>query len=407
MNILFITQYFPPEIGAAPERAYEFAHYFKKKGYQVQIITGFPNHPTGVVHKGYKRKLISKEIYEGIDILRTYTFASPKKTLINRLINFLSFSFSALFGLFIIKKPDVILVTIPPLFLGITGIIYKFLLRRPLILDVRDLWPRAAVELGEMRESFIIKILSKMELFFYKKSNKITVVTKGIKESLIYRNIPDNKIDLLTNGVNTDIFKKYIYIQNPYKPFDLDNKFIVVYAGVIGIQHGVTFIAKAASILSSEKDIAFVFIGDGVKKKELEQKAVKYNLRNIHFLQEQPIEFLVKLLNYSHIGLATLRNLPFCNGIILVKIFCYMACELPIIMAGNGESREIVENSKAGFCIEPENPEQLAEAVMMLYRNREKREQFGIAGREYVKKYYSRQAIAEKMENILKDVIQR
>ena len=404
MNILFITQYFPPEIGAAPERAYEFARYFKERGHQVQVITGFPNHPSGIIHQGYRSKLTSKECYKGIDILRTYTFATPNKTLINRFLNFLSFSFSSLLGLFFIKKPEVILLTIPPLFLGATGIIYRFITRKPLVLDVRDLWPRAAVELGEMKESIVIKILTKMELYFYKKANRITVVTEGIKNDLIHRGVPREKINLITNGVNTEIFNKVTDIQNPYKSFGLDNKFIVVYSGVIGIQHGVTYIAKAASILSREKDIAFVFIGDGVKKNELKKEAEKCGLDNIHFLQNQPVEFLVEFLSYSHIGLATLRNLPFCNGIILVKIFCYMSCMLPVILAGYGESKDIVVKSKAGLCIEPENPEQLAEAINVLYKSPEKCNQFRINGRNHVEKYYSRRSIAGKMEEMLKNI---
>lgn len=254
LSILFISQYFPPETGAAPERAFEFADYLQKQGHQLTVITGFPNHPTGIVHNGYKNKWFKRDDnYRGIKILRTYLYANPKKNFVNRMLNFLSFMMSSLVCSLFVWKIDAILLTIPPLFLGVTGVLYKLVKRKPLILDVRDLWPEAAIGLGEMKETILIKLLEKMELYFYKQANSITVVTDGIKKSLIKRNVVPEKIHLLTNGVNIDVFKKNTNTNNPYLTLELNNKFIVVYAGVIGIQHGTRFIAQAASIVYQKK----------------------------------------------------------------------------------------------------------------------------------------------------------
>lgn len=405
MNILFITQYYPPETGAAPERAREFVRFLTEKGHAVQVITALPNHPGGAVHKGYKRRIVCREKHDGADVIRTYVFASPKKTLITRLANYLSFAVCALLGFVFVRRPDVILLSIPPLFLSATGLIYKFVMRRPLVLDVRDLWPQAAIDLGELKESFLTRALTRLEMFFYKKSDRVTVVTRGILDSLIARKTPEWKVRLITNGVNTDVFDLAEQGPNPYESLGLGGKFIVVYAGVIGIQHGPAYVARAASILSGQRDIAFVFIGDGVKKKELEAEAESRGLENIHFVNEQPVESLARFLSHSHTGLATLRNLPFCNGIILVKMFCYMACSLPVVLAGFGESRGILKEAGAGLCVEPEDPAQLAEAITALYNDQERGKRLGALGRQYVTAHYSRRSIADKMEKVLKEAV--
>jgi len=404
LKILFITQYFPPETGAAPERADEFACYLMGRGHDVTVITGFPNHPSGIIHTRYKNKWFYRSKYNNIDVLRTYIYTSPKKNLITRFLNFLSFSISSLFGLIILKKIDIIIVTIPPLFLGITGIIYKYLTLKPLIIDMRDLWPQAAIELGIMNKNFITKIFERMGLFIYKKADKITVVTNGIRDDLIHKKISPNKITLLTNGVNTEIFKKNKYNQNPFEDLGLANKFLVVYAGTMGVAHGATFIVKAATKISSEKEIVFVFIGDGVKKMEIQDEININGLHNIIILPSQPINILVNYLSYSSIGLATLKDKRFCDGIIPVKMFSYMACGLPLILSGYGESRKIIMDSKAGLYIDPENPEQLANAIIQLYRDKDMCKEFGAAGIDYVKTHYSRYEISKRMERIIKKV---
>lgn len=405
MNILFITQYYPPETGAAAERAREFVRFLMENGHIVQILTALPNHPGGVVHEGYRNRLLLRENNDGTQVVRTYVFSSPRKTLLTRLANYLSFAFSALLGFIFVKRPDVILMTIPPLFLAATGLIYKYAMKRPLVLDVRDLWPQAAVDLGEVRESSLTRALARLEMLFYQKSDLITVVTKGILDSLVSRGIPERKIHLITNGVNTDIFSRDASGPNPYEGIGLGDKFIVVYAGVIGIQHGPDHIVKAASLLSAHKEIAIVFIGEGVKKKELRAEAERQMLKNIHFLKEEKVESLVRFLSHSHAGLATLRNIPFCNGIILVKMFSYMACSLPVVLGGYGESRCILEEAGAGLCVEAENPAQLAEAVMTLYKDQEMSKRIGARGRRYVKRFYSRRSIANKMEKVLREVV--
>lgn len=405
MKILFITQYFPPESGAAPTRAIEFARNLVQLGHEVFVVTGFPNHPTGIIQDSYKGKWFQKENYHGIKIIRTYTYSHPNKSLINRFLNFVSFTLSSFIGLLFCKNPDVILLTIPPLTLGLSVIVYNIFNRVPLVLDVRDLWPQAAVELGLMKDNIIIKIFKRFALFLYKKANKITVVTEGIRESIFKNGISKTKIELITNGVNTEIFNKDVNIMNPYKYLGTGNKFIVVYSGLIGEPHGTKFIAKTASILSEEKKIVFVFIGAGVRKKELINEVKKNALENVVFIENQPVDLLVGYLNHANIGLATLKDIPFSDGIIPVKMFDYMACRLPVILAGSGESRKLVIESKSGIYIDSENAEQLAEAIMKLYNDPSLCEKYGISGEQYVQVHYSRHLLAMKMESILKEVV--
>ncbi|OGQ63523.1 MAG: hypothetical protein A3I81_05850 [Deltaproteobacteria bacterium RIFCSPLOWO2_02_FULL_55_12] len=349
--------------------------------------------------------VVCREKHMGADVIRTYVYASPGKTPTSRLVNHLSFAFCALLGLLFVKRPDVILLTMPPLFLGATGLAFKLLMRRPLILDVRDLWPQAAVDLGEMKESFLTRALTRLELFFYGKSDRVTVVTRGILKSLISRKVPEWKVNLVTNGVNTDVFDLAERGPNPYESLGLAGKFIIVYAGVIGVQHGTAFVARAASLLSGQRDIAFVFIGEGVKKRELKTEAERLGLDNIHFISDQPVEALARFLGHSHAGLATLRDLPFCDGVILVKMFCYMACSLPVVLAGRGESKGILDEAEAGVCVEPEDPARLAEAVTTLYNDRELGRRLGAHGRRYVEERYSRRLSADKMEEVINEAV--
>jgi hypothetical protein len=193
VNILFISQYFPPENGAAPERAFEFARNLSGNGHAVQVITGLPNHPSGEILPEYRGRFFLRETIEGIPVTRTYLYASPKKNPLSRLLNHCSFAASSLLGRPSGFDPDVVLATVPPLFAGLSGLAFSSFLGKPLVLDVRDLWPQAAVDLGELREGLAVRSLASVEEMLYRRADRIAVVTRGIHESLLRRGVPAEK----------------------------------------------------------------------------------------------------------------------------------------------------------------------------------------------------------------------
>jgi len=406
MKILFITQYFPPETGAAPERAAGFAKYLSRAGHYVQVISGAPNHPDSKVRPEYKWKWLVRENFIDIPVLRTYVYANPQKKLHHRLANFISFAFSCLNALFLKENFEVLLLSSPPVFSIPSAFFMARLKRIPLVLDVRDLWPQAATSLGELEDNFITRSIETMMKLCYRKAKQIVVVTQGIMNALIDAGIDDKKIHLITNGVDHEIYYpgQRENSREIYRELGCKNKFIVLYTGVIGIIHGVSIIGEAAKLLKDHLDIAFVIIGDGVKKAQLMDMKSKYKLENLHILGNMQPDDLLPYLQGADLGLTTLQNKPFCEGTIPVKIFSYMACGLPVLFAGRGEGQQIVQESGAGVCIEPENPEALTATVLDMKNDPERCHSMGENGMRAVKKRFSRQLLAKNLSGVVSKV---
>ncbi|MFC1825629.1 glycosyltransferase family 4 protein [Thermodesulfobacteriota bacterium] len=408
MDILFITQYFPPETGAAPERSMGFAKYLNRLGHRVQVVTSLPNHPASKVHPEYQGKRLIWEEIEGVSVLRTYVYANPKKRLHHRLLNFISFALSCLNALRFKKKFDVMVISIPPIFMTVSAFFMARLKRIPLILDIRDLWPQVAVALDEVGDNLPIRLIEMVMNLFYQKADQITVVTQGIRDALLKVGVDADKIHLITNGVDHEMFYpgSFEVARDVYKPIGCESKFIVLYTGVIGIIHGGWVIAETARILKDHNDIAFVVIGDGVKKTELHEMKSKDGLENLHILEHMQPSYLLPYIQGADLGLSTLQNKPFCEGTIPVKIFSYMACGLPVIFAGRGEGRRIIQEWGAGSCIEPENARALADAILDLKNDPQRRHFMGEKGVLAVSRRFSRQVLSEGFAGVVSKAVE-
>jgi glycosyltransferase involved in cell wall biosynthesis len=407
MNILFITQYFPPETGAAPERAMGFAKYLTRAGHRVQVVSGLPNHPASSIHPKYRGKWLVRENFLGISVMRTYTYANPKKRLHHRLLNFFSFGFSCLNALSQKERFDALLLSIPPIFSIPSALFVARLKRIPLILDVRDLWPQAATSLGELKDNFATHLTESLMNMCYRKAAQIAVVTRGIRDALLEAGIAREKIHLITNGVDNEIYHPGSEERGRavFRALGCEDKFIVLYAGVVGIIHGPWVIGETARLLKDHHDIAFVVIGDGVKKAELEAMKLEYGLGNLYLLGNMQPSNLLPYLQGADLGLSTLQNTYFCEGTIPVKIFSYMACGLPVVFAGRGEGRQIVQDNGAGFCLEAEDPQALAAAVLDLKDNPEQRRSMGKRGVQAVNQRFTRQVLTESLAGVIEQAI--
>lgn len=405
MRIVVICHYFPPEIGAPSARIYEMARHWVGLGNEVHVVTCFPNHPTGIIPEEYKGKKYMYEMLNGIHVHRNYVYATPNKGFIKKTLGHISFMFSSvIFSMKRIKKPDVIITSSPTFFSIFSGYCYSLRNKVPFILEIRDLWPAAMIELGVMKKGLITDILEKMELFFYRKSKRLIMVTKAFKDNVVSRGIDGNKVHVITNGVNQDMF--YPRKRNEFiiKSYDLRNKFIVSYMGAHGISQNLTSILKAAEALKGYDDIRFLFIGEGAEKDQLKETAREYNLNNVIFIDSQPKEMMPEFYCTSDICLIPLKKIELFRTFIPSKMFEIMACGIPIVASLEGEASDILMESNAAIVVEPDNFEEIKKAILKLKYDKELFNKLKENGPAFVEHNYSRKSLAEKYLDIVRNV---
>lgn len=402
MKILFLTQYCPPEVGAPQNRIFEFAKQLKNFGHQVTILTAMPNYPKGEIFEEYKGKKIVKETFEGIDIVRTGIYATKSKDFTKRLRNYLSFTWTSVAkGTRQIENQDFIITESPPLFLGWSGYVLAKLKKAKFIFNVSDLWPESAVKLDVLHNEAMIKASTWLEEFCYKKAAAVTCQTQGIVDNIVERGFDSKKVHLITNGVDTEFFNRKNRSEELRESLGIKDKFSVVYAGIHGIAQGLEVVIKAAEILKYEKNIHFIFIGEGPEKSMLKEMVKDKNLDNVTFLPMQSKKDMPQIIASMDATVVPLKKLDLFKGALPSKMFEALASELPIVLAVQGEAEELIKSAKAGIVVEPENEKEIAKAVLDLYADENLRRELGRNGRVYVKEHFSREAITRKLEKIL------
>lgn len=402
MRILFLTQYCPPEVGAPQNRIFEFAKKLKEFGHEVTILTALPNYPKGEIFDEYKGKKVVLEEIEGIKIVRTSIYATKSKSFTKRLRNYLSFTFSSVLqGAKYIDKQDAIITESPPLFLGFSGYVLAKLKKAKFIFNISDLWPESAIKLGVLHNKLFIKMSVLLEEFCYRKASAVTCQTEGIVDDIVNRGFDKNKVHLITNGVDTKLFKKENRDEAFRREIGIEGKFALCYAGIHGLAQGLQVIINAAEIVKDEENIQFVFVGDGPEKQDLISMAKEKGLKNVTFLPLQPKTNMPKIVASMDAAIIPLKKLDIFKGALPSKMFETLASEVPIILPVQGEAEKLINNAQAGIVVEPENPKEIAEAVLKLYNDIELRKRFGENARSYVMENYARETITRKLEKIL------
>ena len=405
MRILFITQYFPPEIGAPQNRISDLALRLADAGHTVAVLTAFPNYPEGRVADAYRHKLRMIDHWCGLRVVRTWIYATPSKGFIARLGNYFSFVLSSIiFGTRDVGEQDVVIVESPPLFLGLAGLVISRMKRARMVFNVSDLWPESAVALGVIRNRLLIGFAGRLERFIYQRSDLISGQTRGIISNIATR-MPLKPVYLLTNGVAIERFhaasdqtrKDAVLRLEP----SLEGKLVVGYAGLHGLAQGLETVLEAARLLGNRDDVAFVLVGDGVEKPALKEAAARLGLANVFFLDSQPKERMPDILRGFDAALIPLKRLDLFKGALPSKMFEAMAAALPMIVMVDGEARALMETAEAGVYVQPENPQALAEAVAALAADRARCRQLGENGRRFVLRHFDRAVIARRFEHAL------
>lgn len=402
MNILFLSHYFPPEVNAPASRTYEHCREWVKQGNQVTVITCFPNHPNGVVYKGYKNRLYQKETVDGIQVIRLWTYLAANEGFAQRILNYLSFMVMAVLLCFKAPKADVVVSTSPQFFCGLAGYFVSFFKRAKWVLEIRDLWPESIVAVGAMKKGLMIRLLYRLELFCYRAADAIVAVTDSFKDYMVKRGIDPEKIRVIKNGVSLDIYDindtpEILAKVDQFKAeYQLNDKFVAAYVGTHGMAHHLETLLQAAKLIKDCPNIVFLLVGDGAERENLLKLRKDLGVESqVVMVKQLPKAMMPVVWRASKVSIVHLRKSPTFESVIPSKIFESLAMKKPILHGVQGESAVLVNKSQGGICFEPESAAQLAQAVKDLYLNPQRLTEMSEAGREFVLEHYNRTKLAE------------
>lgn len=411
MKILYISQYYPPEMGAPAARVSELARHWARAGHNVTVLTGFPNHPDGVVRPEYRnrfRRMVCRENVDGVQVVRTWLLPFPNRRSYERMLNYSSFCLSAVITGSLLQRPDVVIATSPQLLVGLSGWWAAKIKGVPFVLEVRDLWPEslAAVGVGDAN-SFLHQTLRKIAEFLYHEADQIVVVTPAFREHLtrVWK-VPAEKMSVVQNGVETGLFRPRNRDAELRKQIGVEGKFVVSFIGTIGLAHGLeTVVAAAERLRGPAPEVMFMLLGEGADRERIMAMAEAKKLKNICFVGQQAREKIPAYIAASDGCLVLLRKSEVFETVIPTKMLEFMACGRPVILAVDGQAREILERSRGGVCVEPENVEELCDAILQLRQQPEFCQAMGRNGREYIAQNLSRERTALEYLEILRGVV--
>lgn len=405
MRILVVSHYFPPEIGAPQARLSELARYWAAEGDEVTVLTGMPNHPTGVVPPEYRGALRRVEHTDGYRVVRTWLYATPNEGFVKKTLGHLSFMVtSVVLGASKVGRPDVVMVSSPTFFAIFSAWFLARVRRARFVIEIRDLWPAIFVELGVLTNPMAIRILERVELTAYHAADEVVVVSDGFRDNLIARGVPARKIHTIRNGVDLERFAPVAG-----DPSDLaaarkrlgasDGETLVLYIGAHGISHGLTAIADAADRLRNQR-VHLAFVGEGAAKRELEDHVRALHLDNVTLLPGVPRDDVPELLAAADICLVPLRDVPLFTTFIPSKIFEYFGAGKAVIGAVRGEPAQILREGGA-VVVEPEDVGAIAASIRELADDPDRRAEMGRRARAYVGEHFDRRALAVEYRGIL------
>jgi glycosyltransferase involved in cell wall biosynthesis len=362
VHILFLTDNFPPEVNAPASRTFEHCREWVKAGHKVTVITCAPNFPKGRVFDDYKNKLYQRETMAGIEVIRVWTYITANEGFVRRVLDYLSFMVAAIIAGPFVRKVDLVVGTSPQFFTICAAFVVSFLKRRPFVFELRDLWPESIKAVGAMQDSFALHMLEHLEMFLYRRAAKIVSVTESFKKVLVRRGIDGGKIEVVTNGVDVSQFQPRPKDVELTKTLGLEGKFVAGYIGTHGMAHALETLLEAAGRLQNE-GFAFLFLGDGARKQALMDLAKERGVTNVVFVDSVPKADVAKYWSLLDVSIIHLRKTELFTTVIPSKLFECMGMGIPVLHGVQGESADIVREYEVGVPFEPENVDQLCEAL--------------------------------------------
>lgn len=406
MHILFLTHNFPPEVNAPASRTFEHCREWVKAGHRVTVITCAPNAPYGRVYDGYKNRLWQSQSMDGIQVVRVWSYLAANAGFLRRVLNYASYSVASIVAAVGVRKVDIVVGTSPQFFAACAARVVSGMKGVPFIFELRDLWPESIKVVGAMKEGRIIRFLEHIELYLYKKAERVVSVTHSFKRALAERGVDDGKINVVTNGVDLAHFRPQPKDAALAGQYELEGKFVAGYIGTHGMAHALDTILDAAVRLR-ELDgdrFRFILIGDGAEKERLKQKSLDLGLLNVCFVDSVSKHEIVRYWSLLDASIIHLRKTKLFETVIPSKLFESMGMGIPILHGVAGESAEIVNRHRAGLTFQPENAAELCEKLIQLEQNPLLLEQLAMNSRKAAPKY-ERSYLARQMLSVLEEAV--
>jgi glycosyltransferase involved in cell wall biosynthesis len=407
MKIDWYSHYFTPEVGAPSARLNDLSRCFIHQGHQAHVNTCYPNHPKGVLYPGYQSGRYMEEIVSGIDVSRYWSYIAANRGFVKKLAGHVSFLLSSMVQSQRNRnRADVVIGTSPTFFAAMAAAEQSLRRQIPFVMEVRDLWPAIFVELGVLKNPFLIGMLEKLELWLYRKAARVVTVTESFRQDLIRRGVPPEKVVTIPNGADVDYWVPQESVPGLKDKLGLENKFVVLYIGAHGISHALTRILECAGQLKEHPDIRFVFVGDGAERPTLLEYARREHLENVTFHQSVEKEQVMSFYALSDVCLVPLRDIPLFDSFIPSKMFEIMAMSRPVVASLKGEAADIIKRSGGGIVVKPEDASAIKNAILNLFDNRQLCRELGQNGRRFVCDNYSRKELADRYLSVLEDAIE-
>jgi glycosyltransferase involved in cell wall biosynthesis len=404
MKILVIHQYFVGPGQPGGSRFNEFARFWREAGHDVEVVAGSLDYATGTIPSDLAGRWRCRRVEDGTNVTRCYVPATYNRSYPGRMWAFFAFGLSSTHAAIASRRPDVVIATSPPLTASITGWCAAKWHRVPWVFEIRDIWPESAITTGVMtRSSLLARLLFRLERFACHTANAISVLTPAFAENVVERGLSSaDKVTLIPNGADLDLFWPESRDNAVRAQYGWGRKTVALYAGAHGRANAISQLVDTAERLRRRDDILLVTVGDGPERGACEAAAAARGLKNIQFLGVQPKAAMPEFINAADVCLAVLQNNPTFRTVYPNKVFDYMSCERPAVIAIDGVARELVcQTAKAGVFARPEDPDDIAARVVELADDPDLRARLGASGRAWVIQHASRRAIAERYLELL------
>jgi glycosyltransferase involved in cell wall biosynthesis len=407
MKIILFHQYFLGKNDPGGSRWNQLTKYITEHGsFSMDVMAGNIHYATGK-QVGQNVWYNKEEINKDITVHRTWTYSGYNSNFIGRLIGYFSYMFSSLWKSLFLSKPDIIIVTSPSIFVGVSALILSKIKKVPFIFEVRDLWPESAIATGVLTNKFLINILYYLEKKLYKHAKRIVVLTPAFKKD-IQKRYPEHtdKIDIITNAADFDLMKptdKNNWVREEY---NWGNKKVFAYFGTHGLANDLMQVIDVAKKLKENSNVLFVLIGDGMQKPLLKEKAKKYDLNNVQFIDSVSKDKVGDFINASDICMAILKKTDTFKTVYPNKVFDYMSCKRPSLVTIDGITRELIQDAQSGYYAEPENSNEFYNVItQILSTPQEKLDAMGENGYDYVKRHFNREELSKRYIQIIKNSV--
>ena len=408
MRILYVSHYFPPEMGAPAGRVAGLGRVWAAAGHDVHVLTGFPHHPTGRIHPEYRRAFrrgFLREELDGVHVHRTWIFPAANRGKIRRSLNYSSFMASAVItGALRVPRPDVIVATSPQLLCAAAGQLLARRFHVPLVMEVRDLWPESLIAVGASgQQSLLVGTLERLARGLYARAAHIVTVTESQRNVIVRFGVPADCVTVVPNGVDRGFFNAGSALAQSVPA--ADGRFIVTYIGTIGMAHHLETLLETAALLRRDSRYHFRLVGEGARREALESMARAQGLDNVEFCGERPRGEVARCIAESSACAVLLRRNDTFLTVVPSKLLEIMAVGRPIFLGVKGEARALVDRAGAGIGIEPENASELAAAIRMLSADPARCRQMGESGRQFVQREFLREELAGRYLDLLSRVV--